>query len=54
MPFVVDCATATISVPQFDVARVRAGDREIGSLPVHLAADVCVRGARYLHLSLDL
>ncbi|MCU0836919.1 MAG: CRISPR-associated protein Csx16 [Chromatiaceae bacterium] len=31
-----------------------AGDRVIGSLPVNLAADVCARGARYLHLSLEL
>jgi CRISPR-associated protein Csx16 len=26
----------------------------VGSLPVNLVADVCARGARYLHLSLDL
>ncbi|WP_421621543.1 CRISPR-associated protein Csx16 [Alkalilimnicola ehrlichii] len=30
------------------------GDTVIGTLPVHLAAAVCARGARYLHLSLDL
>lgn len=26
----------------------------IGILPVHLAAQLCARGARYLNLSLDL
>jgi putative CRISPR-associated protein (TIGR02620 family) len=30
------------------------GDRIIGSLPVTLAAAVCARGGRYLHLSLAL
>lgn len=37
-----------------DVAMVRPGDTVIGTLPVHLAAEVCARGARYLHLSLDV
>ncbi len=37
-----------------DPADVEAGDTVIGSLPVHLAAAVCARGARYLNLSLDL
>lgn len=36
------------------VDEVDAGDTVIGTLPVHLAAQVCARGARYLHLSLDL
>jgi CRISPR-associated protein Csx16 len=26
----------------------------LGTLPVNLAAEVCERGGRYLHLSLDL
>ncbi|WP_077731421.1 CRISPR-associated protein Csx16 [Methylocaldum sp. 14B] len=30
------------------------GDIVIGSLPVHLAAEVCAHGARYIHLVLDL
>ncbi|MEY4430014.1 MAG: hypothetical protein RLZZ182_2703 [Pseudomonadota bacterium] len=34
--------------------QVRAGDTVIGTLPIHLAAQVCDRGATYLHLSLDL
>lgn len=30
------------------------GDTVIGTLPINLAAEVCERGARYLHLSLKL
>lgn len=41
-------------VAHLDVAAVQAGDTVIGTLPIHLAAQVCSRGARYLHLSLDL
>lgn len=41
-------------VVHLDPADVQAGDTVIGSLPVHLAAEVCQRGARYLNLSLDL
>lgn len=33
---------------------VQPGDTVIGSLPVHLAAAICDRGARYINLSLDL
>lgn len=35
-------------------ADLATGDEVLGTLPVHLAADVCARGARYFHLSLDL
>lgn len=41
-------------VAHLDPAKVGAGDTVIGSLPVHLAAEVCARGARYFNLSLDL
>jgi CRISPR-associated protein Csx16 len=41
-------------VPHLDVAAVQAGDIVAGTLPVQLAADVCERGARYLHLSIDV
>jgi CRISPR-associated protein Csx16 len=41
-------------VPHLDPAAVRAGDTVIGTLPVHLAAAVCERGARYLHFCLDV
>ena len=37
-----------------DLARVEPGDTVIGTLPVHLAAAVCARGANYLHLSIEL
>lgn len=37
-----------------DVADVRPGDTVVGTLPVNLAAAVCARGARYLHLTLEL
>lgn len=41
-------------IDHLDPARVQPGDTLIGSLPVNLAAEVCARGGRYLHLSLDL
>ncbi len=41
-------------VSHLDPTDIRPGDTVIGTLPVHLAAEVCARGARYLHLSLDL
>ena len=41
-------------VPHLDVTRLVPGDTVIGTLPVHLAAAVCARGAKYLHLALEL
>lgn len=41
-------------VAHLNPADVCAGDTVVGSLPANLAAEVCARGARYLHLSLDL
>jgi CRISPR-associated protein Csx16 len=41
-------------LPHLDASSVKPGDLVIGSLPVNLAAEICARGARYLHLSLDL
>jgi CRISPR-associated protein Csx16 len=41
-------------VDHLDVTIVRPGDIVIGTLPVNLAAEVCARGGRYFHLSLDL
>jgi len=41
-------------VAHLDPAQVAPGDTVIGVLPVHLAAAVCERGARYMHLSIDL
>jgi len=41
-------------IDHLDPTRIEPGDTVIGSLPVNLAAAVCDRGGRYLHLSLDL
>lgn len=41
-------------VDHLDVDAVQAGDVVIGTLPVHLAAEVCARRARFFNLSLDL
>ncbi len=41
-------------VNHLDPDTVEPGDTVIGILPVHLAARVCGRPARYLHLSLDV
>jgi CRISPR-associated protein Csx16 len=41
-------------VAHLDTGAVHPGDVVMGTLPVHLAAEICARGARYLHLSLDL
>lgn len=41
-------------VGHLDVNEVSTGDTVIGTLPVHLAAEVCTRGARYVHLVLEL
>lgn len=40
------------SVAHLDPDDVAAGQTVIGTLPVDLAAAVCARGARYIHLSL--
>ena len=41
-------------VNHLDPPTIDHGDVVIGTLPVHLAAEVCARGARYLHLSLQI
>lgn len=41
-------------VPHLDPTAIRAGDVVIGTLPVHLIAEINARGARYLHLVMDL
>lgn len=37
-----------------DVEQVQAGDTVIGTLPVHLAAKVCEKGAKFLFLAVDI
>ena len=41
-------------IDHLDVACIQPGDTVVGTLPVNLAAQVCARGGRYLHLSLEL
>ena len=43
-----------VVLEHFDTTAVRPGDTVIGTLPVNLAAEVCARGGRYLHLSIRL
>ncbi len=41
-------------IDHLEIDVIRPGDIVIGTLPVNLAAEVCARGGRYLHLSLEL
>lgn len=41
-------------VPHLDPIQVQTGDTVIGTLPIHLAAQVCARGAAYWHLALEV
>lgn len=41
-------------VSHLDPQVITDGDTVIGTLPVNLAAEVCARGAGYLHLSVAL
>ena len=43
-----------VMLPHLDPVQIGQGDIVMGTLPVHLAAGVCARGGRYLHLGLDL
>lgn len=40
-------------IDHLDPQIIQPGDVVIGTLPIHLAAQVCQRGGRYLHLSVD-
>lgn len=46
--------TVDAVITHLDPETIQPGDVVIGTLPIHLAARVCERGGRYLHLSLDL
>ncbi len=37
-----------------DINDINAGDTVIGTLPIQLVAEVCQRGAKYFHLTLNL
>lgn len=41
-------------VSHLDMSWLEDGDLVLGTLPVSLAAEVCARGGRYFHLSLDV
>ena len=41
-------------VEHLEVEQIQPGDTVIGTLPVHLAAEVYRRGAKYLHLSMEM
>ena len=41
-------------VDHLDVEAIRLGDVVMGVLPVSLAAEVCDRGARFFHLSVEV
>jgi len=43
-----------VALRHLDPSMICAGDTVIGTLPVHLAAEICARGARFLFLRLDL
>ncbi|MDO8844630.1 MAG: CRISPR-associated protein Csx16 [Methylicorpusculum sp.] len=46
--------TVNRHLAHLDINLIEQGDRVIGSLPVNLAAEVCQKGAGYIHLSLTL
>ena len=41
-------------IAHLDPGQIAAGDIVMGTLPIQLACAVCERGARYLHLELEL
>jgi CRISPR-associated protein Csx16 len=49
-----DAATIVAHLEPSQIASLRPGDTVIGTLPVNIVAELCARGVRYLHLSLDL
>jgi CRISPR-associated protein Csx16 len=43
-----------VRVDHLDIGTIVAGDLVLGTLPIHLAAEVIRRGARYKHLEIDI
>lgn len=42
------------TIAHLNPATIEQGDTVIGTLPVHIAAEICAKGARYFHLSIDI
>jgi len=42
------------ALSHLDPDSITPGDRVIGALPVHIAAQICARGGHYCHLTLNL
>ncbi len=43
-----------VQLAHLDPEIIKAGDRVIGTLPVHIAAELCAKGGHYLHLTLNV
>ena len=41
-------------VRHLDTAMIKQGDKVLGTLPVSIAAEVCARGGRYFHLTVNI
>ncbi len=41
-------------VAHLDIDQVNAGDIVIGTLPIHLAAEVCAKGANFFFLTINI
>ena len=41
-------------IEHMDPTVVRSGDLVMGTIPIHVAAEVCARGGRYLHLLMEI
>lgn len=46
--------TVDRQIAHLDLQQVAPGDLVIGTLPINLVAALCARGARYVHLALEL
>jgi CRISPR-associated protein Csx16 len=40
-------------VSHLDIEEVKSGDRVMGTLPVNVAAEICLKGAAFYHLSMN-
>ena len=41
-------------VAHLNLSDIQSGDKIYGTLPIHLAAAVCAKGAKYFHLSIEI